>query len=152
MMMMTMMMMIVMMMMMKMMMMMMMMMMMTMMTAMTIVNVILNDHTEWWMMVMTRMCVLFDSNNSWRWFMRCFFSTGCVWPYTSFLPSTIVLPFSIDVVIILSLWIQIWMVFQRYIWFNKSNWIFCLSNARHSFKANTYIYLKCFMHTYQSIT
>ena len=47
------------------------------------------------------------------------FSIGCVWPNTSravFIVhiSTIVLPFSIDAVLILSIWIQIWMIFQRF--------------------------------------
>ena len=47
------------------------------------------------------------------------FSTGCIWPNTSHVVftahiSTIVLLFSIDVVLILSIWIQIWMIFHRY--------------------------------------
>ena len=73
------------------------------------------------MMMMMMMIMMFDSNNSGRWFMRCFFSTGCVWCYTSqivfypILPCTIVLTFSIHVVLILSIWTQIWMVFQWYI-------------------------------------
>ena len=99
-------------------------------------------------------------------------STECVWPYTSQIifhcsPSTTVLPFSIYIVLILFIWIQIWMMFQRFDDINPtedfiykmpsihtkqiSTWIkafhTCLYNRSHD-KINRFIYDVCVYHNF----